>query len=187
MKHKHVYPWWAGFLLVSPLRKLSIDPVSMLGDYISEGMTVIDAGCAMGFFSLPAARFVGDSGKVICVDIQEKMLTGLKKRAEKAGLEKRIKTRLCKADWLMVDEYSGRVDVAIAFGVIHEARDGSLFISDLERTLKSGGTMIIGEPGGTVNAESFSGTLDMASRRGGLILESLTEKRSHRIAVFRKC
>jgi 2-polyprenyl-3-methyl-5-hydroxy-6-metoxy-1,4-benzoquinol methylase len=74
---KHVCPVWVGYLLSSPIRKLFQDPDKILGPYIKEGMTVLDFGCAMGFFSLPAARMVGSNGKVICIDIQKGMIEKL--------------------------------------------------------------------------------------------------------------
>jgi ubiquinone/menaquinone biosynthesis C-methylase UbiE len=185
MKHKHLFPWWAGYLLISPLRKLSLDPDRFLSEYITEGMTVIDAGCAMGYFSLPAARMAGETGKVICVDVQEKMLATLQKRAEKAGLDSRIKTRLCTADWLMIDEFYGKADVAIAFGVIHEAPDEAAFISDIARALKPGGRLIIGEPKSPVPEPVFHEELKIAAECG-LALESEAEQSSARIAVLRK-
>jgi len=67
-------PVWVGYLLASPVRKLFENPKKILGEYIKEGMTVLDLGCAMGFFSIPAARMVGPNGKIICVDVQEKMI-----------------------------------------------------------------------------------------------------------------
>jgi 2-polyprenyl-3-methyl-5-hydroxy-6-metoxy-1,4-benzoquinol methylase len=72
MNNKHLFPWWAGYLLINPLRKFSLDPDRILGKYIKKGMTVIDAGCAMGYFSLPAAKIVGSSGLVLCVDMQNR-------------------------------------------------------------------------------------------------------------------
>lgn len=185
MKHKHLFPWWAGYLLISPLRKLSLDPDRFLGEYITGGMTVIDAGCAMGYFSLPAARMAGETGRVICVDVQERMLATLQKRADKAGLGSRIKTRLCTAEWLMIDEYYGKADVAIAFGVIHEAPDEAAFISDIARALKPGGRLIIGEPKSPVPEHMFNEELKIAAACG-LALESEAEQSSARIAVLKK-
>lgn len=185
MKHKHLFPWWAGYLLISPLRKLSLDPDRFLSDYITEGMTVIDAGCAMGFWSLPAARLAGDTGKVLCVDMQERMLKTLKKRADNAGLGGIIKTRLCTAEWLMIDDLYGKSDVAIAFGVIHEAPDEAAFIADLARALKQGGRLIIGEPKSPVPEQLFRETVERACGCG-LECESQSEQTSCRIAVFRK-
>ena len=68
MAEEHVCPVWVGYLLASPVRKLIQNPKKLLSPYVEEGMTVLDAGCAMGFFSLPMARMVGPNGKVICGD-----------------------------------------------------------------------------------------------------------------------
>ncbi len=185
MKYKHLFPWWAGYLLISPFRKLSLNPDEFLGRYITEGMTVIDAGCAMGYFSLPAARMAGEQGRVICVDAQEKMLKALRRRADNAGLGNRIKTRLCTEEWLMIDDFSGKADAAIVFGVLHEAPDETAFMTDITRTLKPGGLMLLGEPASTVPEHAFIEEVRVASRCG-LTLLSREERTSYRIAIFRK-
>ena len=94
---KHVCPWWVGYLLISPIRRWLQDPDKILSPYISEGMTVLDVGPGMGFFTIPAARMVGNSGRVIAVDLQEKMLKSLVKRAEKAGVAGRIVDQAMRA------------------------------------------------------------------------------------------
>jgi len=43
----------------------------------------LDIGSAMGFFSLPMAKMVGAEGKVVCVDLQQKMLDVLEKKSAK--------------------------------------------------------------------------------------------------------
>ena len=71
---EHVCPFWVGYLLLSPLRKLVTNPDRMLRPYVGPACGSLDAGTAMGFFSLPLARLVGESGHVVCVDLQEKMI-----------------------------------------------------------------------------------------------------------------
>ena len=44
---------------------------------MAEGMTVLDVGCGMGFFSIGLAKLVGDKGCVIAADVQPKMLSVL--------------------------------------------------------------------------------------------------------------
>jgi predicted methyltransferase len=61
MSH-HVCPWWIGYLLASPLRRLFQNPHELLASYMSEGMTVLEPGPGMGFFTLDLARLVGSSG-----------------------------------------------------------------------------------------------------------------------------
>lgn len=89
-----VCPWWLGYLLAAPMRKLAQDPQKILKPYMKTGDTVLDVGSAMGFFSLPMARLVGERGHVVCVDLQEKMIDGLRRRASRAGLIHR--TSICE-------------------------------------------------------------------------------------------
>jgi ubiquinone/menaquinone biosynthesis C-methylase UbiE len=81
-------------LLANPLRKLYSNPENILRTYVREGMTVLEVGSGMGFFPLPLARLAGESGRVVCVDVQEKMIRGLKRRATRAGLIGRIELRV---------------------------------------------------------------------------------------------
>ena len=66
----HVCPWWAGYFIDNPLRRLLHSPEAILGRHLRTGMTAMDLGCGMGLFSIAMARMVGDQGCVIAVDIQ---------------------------------------------------------------------------------------------------------------------
>ena len=119
---ERVCPWWVGYLLVSPLRRLFHNPVTILGPHVNSGMTVVDIGCAMGFFSLPLAEMVGPGGRVVCVDLQERMMRPLNRRATKAGVSDRIETRVCRAHSLGLDDLNGKIDFALAFAVVQVLR-----------------------------------------------------------------
>lgn len=84
-----VCPWWLGYLLVSPLRKLLQNPEKVIEPYVHAGMTVVEIGPGMGFFTLEIAKKVGALGRVITIDIQPQMLERLAQRAEKAKLRDR--------------------------------------------------------------------------------------------------
>ncbi len=74
-------------LLASPVRRwMGENPEALLTPYVREGMTVLEPGPGMGFFTLPLARMVGPAGRVVAVDIQARMLDALERRARKAGL-----------------------------------------------------------------------------------------------------
>ncbi|HQO03010.1 MAG TPA: class I SAM-dependent methyltransferase [Spirochaetota bacterium] len=146
MKEHHVFPWWAGYLLLNPIRKMTCDPDTLMGRYIKPGMTVLDAGCAVGFFSIPAAEMTGPGGRVICVDPQAKMLNVLMRRAKKRKMDGIIDVRKCSFDSLMVTDVSGQVDVAVLFGVLHEVKDRERCIREISDTLKDNALLIIGEP-----------------------------------------
>lgn len=89
MAHR-VCPWWLGYLLASPLRRLMANPRKLLEPYVHEGMTVLEPGPGMSFFTLELARLLGASGRVVALDIQSKMLDGLKRRLAKAGFLERV-------------------------------------------------------------------------------------------------
>lgn len=157
-----VCPVWVGYFLASPLRRVFHNPYAILAPHVREGMTVLDAGCAMGFFSLPLARLVGPSGRVVCVDLQKGMIRGLEQRAERAGLIGRLEGRLCSPDDLGVDDLDGKVDFALAFACIHEAPDSSVLIGQLAKALRTGGRCLLAEPRGHVTARAFDETVALA-------------------------
>ncbi|MBC8457841.1 MAG: class I SAM-dependent methyltransferase, partial [Deltaproteobacteria bacterium] len=90
---EHVCPYWVGYLLLNPLRKLLENPDKILGPFVQEGMTVLEPGCGMGYFTLPLARMVGPKGRIVAVEIQQKMLSALERRARKEGVLDRIDLR----------------------------------------------------------------------------------------------
>ena len=166
----HVCPWWMGYLLMNPLRKLWHNPEKILGPHVKEGMTVLDIGSGMGFFSLPAARMVGKSGKVIAVDVQEKMLQGLVARATRAELADRIKTHLCGSEGLGVNE---PVDVCVAFNVVHEVPDARALSRKSGRCSSLRGSFCLAEPGHHVSKDDFRATLDLAISVGFRVVGDL--------------
>ena len=185
MAEEHVCPVWVGYLLASPVRKLIQNPKKLLSPYVEEGMTVLDAGCAMGFFSLPMARMVGPNGKVICVDMQEKMIAALEKRARKAGLTERIETRLCDQNSLGLNDLEGKIDFALASAVVHEVPDASGFFSELSEAMKPGGSVLVAEPSGRVEGEDFEVTISVAEQHGFKVMDRPQARRS-RVALLEK-
>jgi SAM-dependent methyltransferase len=157
-----VCPVWVGYVLASPLRRVFHNPYAILSPHVREGMTVLDAGCAMGFFSLPLARLVGPSGRVICVDLQKGMIRGLEQRAERAGLIGRLEGRLCSPNNLGVDDLDGKVDFALAFACVHEAPDSAGILGQLAKSLKIGGRCLLAEPRGHVTTSAFEKTVALA-------------------------
>jgi len=144
------------------MRKLSQNPAKILSPYIKEGNTILDAGSAMGFFSLPMAQLVGESGHVVSVDLQERMIRGLKKRAVRVGVEKRIKMRVCTKVSLCIDDLVDKVDFALTFAVVHEVPDAGRFLREIHSSLRKGGLFLCSEPTGLVTKEAFNNTLAVA-------------------------
>jgi ubiquinone/menaquinone biosynthesis C-methylase UbiE len=163
---QHVCPVWAGHLLASPLRRLFNNPKKILGQHVTEGMTALDIGCAMGFFSFPLAEMVGAQGEVVCVDLQEGMIEVLEERARKAGLSDRIETRLCSKDSLGLEEFTGTIDFALAFAVVHEVPDVGSFFSEIYKAIKLEGRFLVAEPKGHVSESHFDEAVFLAEKKG---------------------
>ncbi len=161
-----VCPWWIGYLLVSPIRKLVQDPASILAPFVREGMTVLEPGPGMGFFTLEAARRVGPRGRVVAVDLQPRMLAALRRRAARAGLAERLEVREARPESLGVDDLVGRVDVVLALLVVHEVPDAGRFFAEVRRTLAPAGKVVVVEPSGHVSADAFEATMSVAARAG---------------------
>ncbi len=159
-------PWWIGYLLASPVRRLWQDPRRILSPFVREGMTVLEPGPGMGFFTLELARLVGPSGKVVAVDLQTRMLDALRRRARKAGLLERVETRQAGDDGLGVGDLAGRVDFALAFAMVHEVPDGARFFAELAAAVRPGGRVLLAEPRGHVQEPAFAATLDLAAQHG---------------------
>lgn len=166
MAHR-VCPWWIGYILASPVRRwMSESTESLLGPYLRSGMTVLEPGPGMGYFTLPMARMVGPSGRIIATDIQPQMLAGLTRRARKAGLLDRIETRLAQPDHMNINDLCGRVDFVLAFAVVHEVPSPAAFFREAAAALKPGGTLLFAEPSGHVNLEAFATELKAAQCAG---------------------
>jgi ubiquinone/menaquinone biosynthesis C-methylase UbiE len=165
MSHR-ICPWWMGYALASPLRRLFQDPAPILAPHVRAGMIVLEPGPGMGFFTLELARLVGPEGRVVAVDLQPRMLEGLRRRAARAGLERRIQTRQATADSLRIEDLAGKVDLVVAFAVVHELPDQARFFAEIRRALAVGGKVIVAEPSGHVTAADFEATLAAAGRAG---------------------
>ncbi|HQR68752.1 MAG TPA: class I SAM-dependent methyltransferase, partial [Thermoanaerobaculia bacterium] len=126
----------------------------------------LEPGCGMGFFSLPLARLVRPEGRVICVDLQPRMIEGLRRRARRLGLLDRIETSVCTEEDLGLGRWEGRIDLAVAIHTVHETGDDDRFLGQIARALKSGGALFLMEPRGHVSREAFASTLAAAERTG---------------------
>jgi len=157
-----VCPAWVGYLLTNPLRRLFQDPYRILSPYVRPGMRVLDIGPGMGFFSLPLAELVGSQGKVICIDIQEKMLRVLRRRAERRGLADRIETRLNNEGSLDLSDLHESIDVALAFAVVHEIPDKTRLFLEVCGALRANGKVLLVEPKAHVSEAAFQETLAIA-------------------------
>jgi ubiquinone/menaquinone biosynthesis C-methylase UbiE len=175
-ENHHVCNWWIAYTFDNPLRKLIHKPQKVLGNYVEEGMTVMDLGCGMGHFSIGMADLVGSTGKVIAVDLQQKMLDVMRKRAQRAGLADRICAHLCRADELEIED---RIDFILAFWMVHEVPDRKKFFNNLKSVLGVEGKILIAEPRMHVTLKDLKKTVELAQSCGWHCIETPEIRLSH--------
>jgi len=103
---------------------------------LQAGETVLDIGCGAGFDSLIAARQVGETGRVISVDMTPAMLDKAAAGARQAGITN-VEFREGFAEALPADDAS--IDVVISNGVINLCPDKLAVMKEIYRVLKAGG------------------------------------------------
>jgi ubiquinone/menaquinone biosynthesis C-methylase UbiE len=122
----------------------------------------------MGYFTIPLAKLVGSTGKVIAADLQQQMLDGIQHRAIKAGLQERIQLHLTKADSIGIND---SIDFCLAFWMIHEVPDRNHLLNEISSKLKPDGLILIAEPRMHVSQADFNKTLEIAKNAGLSIVD----------------
>lgn len=159
-KPHHVCPWWFAYTFDHPLRRLVQPPEKLLQPFAKSGTHAIDVGCGMGYFSIAMARL---GAKVLAVDLQQKMLDVLLKRAAKAGVRDRIETRLAGETSLNLD---GAADFALSFWMLHEVPDRDRLLREVHEAMVPGGTLLVVEPKGHVGERMFATETSLAEETG---------------------
>ena len=176
----HVCPHTISFFLDNWLRKLIQHPKRIAGPYIKTGDTVVDMGCGPGFFSIEMAKLVGPQGKVIAVDLQEKMLGHVKRKAAKHGMTERMEFHQCPQDSIGLDCMA---DFILAYYMIHETPSPLGFLEETRGMLKDGGQLLVVEPKMHVSKSMFEEMLKDAER-AGLKTADFPKHKGGRSALF---
>lgn len=155
----HPCPRWLCFTFDNAFRRMIHHPARILSPWVSEGQTALDLGPGLGYFTIPLARLVGEGGRVVAADVQPKMLDGVIRRAERSGMERRVRAHLCAPDKVGLD---GLVDFILMFWMLHEVRDQARLLGELRGLLGPRGRMMIVEPRLHVKSEAFESSLKAA-------------------------
>ena len=162
-RHQHICPWWLCFTFDNFLRRLFQNPENILKPYIRKGWKVLDVGPGMGYFTIPLAKLVGDTGRVIAADLQKKMLDNILDKARRAGVENRIELQQSNRDSIGLKE---PIDFCLAFWMLHEVADTPRFLGEIADNLKQNGLLLLVEPKFHVSKKKFDRALWVANNKG---------------------
>jgi ubiquinone/menaquinone biosynthesis C-methylase UbiE len=131
--------WTIRLMHDNPLLPLVRNPCRLLkAAGLEEGQKVIEVGCGPGFFTIPAARIVGDEGHVYAVDIHPLAVKTVKEKIKRNGI-KNVKPLLANASDTGLSD--GSIDLAFLFGLRYVSGGLANVLCELHRVLKSGGTL----------------------------------------------
>lgn len=108
---------------------------------IKESQVVLDFGCGVGHYTIPAAKVVGKKGKVYALDEDGKALDELTRIAKLESLKNiaPIKT----SGELKIPMENESVDVALLYDVLHYMDERKKIIDEVYRVIKSGGLLSV--------------------------------------------
>lgn len=109
---------------------------------LKPGMAVLDAGCGPGRLTVPLARSVGGTGRVVAVDIQAGMLARASAKAAAAGLAKVEFIQLGLGEGALP---RNRFERAVLVAVLGEIPDRSAAFAELFAALAPGGLLAVVE------------------------------------------
>ncbi len=127
--------------LDNPQRREMLPPgktLQILG--LQEGDFIADIGCGIGYFSIPAAEIVGDSGRVFGLDLSVEMIEELDHKIETNDLQN-IRTIISGEDDLKLCDES--VNFAFIANVLHELNEIPTMLKEVMRILKNQGKIVV--------------------------------------------
>lgn len=137
---------------------------------IGPGKTVADIGAGSGWFTVRAAKRVGDAGMVYAVDINAEAVRYIEHRAHKEKLDN-VKTILSTADDPALP--AAAIDSVLLLKTYHEVENPVILLQKLRAALRPGGKVGIIDRNG--NGENHGVSRDVvlreASQAGYKLLE----------------
>ena len=137
-------PSWLGWMVEkeNPFTKTNRSGEIINHLELNPGMKVLDAGCGPGRVTIPIAKKVGPNGTVTAMDIQQKMLQRVKKKA--------LAENLNNIQFLQAGIGEGKLennkyDRAILVSVLGEIPNRKAAIKEIFNSLNPGGILVITE------------------------------------------
>lgn len=110
--------------------------------HLGEGMRVAELGAGTGAWSIAAAQLVGESGRVIAIDIQKDLVSKASHNAQDAGVSIEVL-------WGDLEKLGGSkiadaaVDSVIIANTLFQIQKKEVFAQEAARILRKGGKVLL--------------------------------------------
>ena len=106
---------------------------------VRSGLTFVDVGCGDGFFAMPAARIVGETGRVFALDENSNAIDRLKRKARIEGLGN-LQSLIGKAENAVLCEECADI---VFFGIVlHDFEEPKKVLENCKAMLKTTGRLV---------------------------------------------
>jgi ubiquinone/menaquinone biosynthesis C-methylase UbiE len=124
--------------LDNPERRRTMPPEEILEKFnVKNDGILLDVGCGIGYFTIPAARLLKNN-KAVGIDIVPEILDIAREKAEEIS---NIEFKVSKEYSFPLENES--VKYVLISNVIHEVEDKELYLKEVRRVLEKGGYLLI--------------------------------------------
>lgn len=134
-----------GFLMISIVHEtlygLFRDPVrSLTAAGLKASQSVLEVGCGPGFFTIPAARMVGETGRVVSIDVNPEAVSHVR---EKIRRENIMNINVMEANASDTGFKCHSFDLVFVFGLGHATGGIDSIWKEIHRVLKPEGVLAV--------------------------------------------
>ncbi len=115
--------------------------ISQLG--VKDGMTIVDFGCGAGYFTIPVARMMNNTGKVYAVDVLTAALESVMSQAKLFGLlnVEKVRANVEVPGGTKLED--GKADMVIMANILFQCEDRDGVFQEAKRVLAPGGRIVV--------------------------------------------
>lgn len=108
---------------------------------VRAGQMVLDFGCGPGKYTIPAARIVGESGRVYAVDNNKRALDVIREKAKREGLKNIMPVEVPSNEEIQLGAET--IDLALLIDVLQDIDDKGVLFGEIHRILKPSGVVSV--------------------------------------------
>jgi ubiquinone/menaquinone biosynthesis C-methylase UbiE len=144
-------------------------PIKILrGADLQPGQVVLEVGCGTGYFTLPAARLIGEQGCLVAMDVLPESVESVSKKVQIAQLKN---VRVIRGDARQTNLDAESFDTVLLFGVIPAPMlPLTKLLPEMHRVLTAEGSLAVWPPipGWLPQSIVQSGLFTFTSKRNGV-------------------